>query len=159
MRHLRSASLKTVWAIAGAVAAGVVLLDQLTKAWARSSLAEAPIELIPGVLRLVFTENTGAAFGLFRGAGTILALAAIVAVVFIAIAFRSVEHRMDVAALGLVMGGAIGNLVDRLTRGDGLLNGPVTDWIDPSFFATFNVADSAVTIGVALLLLGALRKP
>lgn len=55
-------------------------------------------------------------------------------------------------ALGLVLGGAVGNLIDRLFRGDGFLDGGVVDFIDFSFFATFNVADACVTIGVILLL-------
>lgn len=139
-------------------AALVVLIDQVTKLWARASLVGSPIEVIPGILRFAVTENTGAAFGLFRGAGTVIALAAVVAVVVILLAFKSAERRYDIVCLGIVMGGAVGNLIDRMTRGEGLLDGPVTDWIDPSFFATFNIADSAITIGVALLLLGALRK-
>lgn len=156
---MRATSLKGKWPAAALPAGLVILLDQATKIWARSSLPGAPIEVIPGVLRFALTENTGAAFGLFRGAGTVIALAAVVAVVVILIAFKSVERRFDIVSLGIVMGGAIGNLIDRVTRGGGLLDGPVTDWIDPSFFATFNIADSAITIGVALLLLGAIRKP
>ena len=74
-------------------------------------------------------------------------------------AFRSVNHWGDLIGLGLVMGGAVGNLVDRLTRGDGLLNGRVTDWIDLWFIPNFNVADASISIGVALLLFWALRRP
>lgn len=159
MRGVRAAPLKAVRITALAATAVVVLLDQVTKAWARSALEDQAIEVIPGVLDFSLTENTGAAFGLFRGGGTILAFAAVIAVAVVFIGFRSVERRVDVIGLGLVMGGAIGNLIDRVARGEGFLDGAVTDWIDPSFFPTFNVADSAITIGVALLLLGALRRP
>lgn len=140
-----------------AVAVGTVAADQLTKWWASTALEGTFIDVIPGVLRLAMTENTGAAFGFFRDGGTFVAFGALAAVVVILISFRSVERWTDVVALGLVMGGAVGNLVDRVARGEGLLDGPVVDWIDPSFFPTFNLADTAITIGVALMLLGALR--
>ncbi len=64
-----------------------------------------------------------------------------------------VERRREVAALALVLGGALGNLIDRIFRGDGLLDGGVVDFIDLSFFPAFNVADSAITIGAGLALL------
>ncbi len=60
-------------------------------------------------------------------------------------------------ALALILGGAVGNLFDRVTRGDGLLDGAVVDFIEPSFFPTFNVADAAITMGAVLLVLVAVR--
>ncbi len=156
---MRTTSLKTSRLTAAGIAAAVVLVDQLTKAWARSALEGSVIDIIPGFLRLALAENPGAAFGLFQGGGQIIAVLAVVVVGVIFIAFRSVDRWWDLIGLGLVLGGAVGNLIDRVTRGDGLLDGKVTDWIDLWFIPNFNVADAAISIGVALLLLGALRKP
>ena len=144
---------------AAGTAVAVVVVDQLTKIWARTALDDTTIEVIPGFLRLALAENSGAAFGFFKGGGQVIAVFALVAVGIIFFAFRAVEHRADLFGLGLVLGGAVGNLVDRLTRGGGLLDGPVTDWIDLWFIPNFNVADASISIGVALLLLGALRRP
>ncbi|MDR9451845.1 MAG: signal peptidase II [Acidimicrobiia bacterium] len=156
---MRTTSLKAVRVTAAAIGAAVVLVDQLTKAWARSALADRVIEVIPEFLRFALAENSGAAFGLFKDGGQIIAVLAVVAVMIIFISFRAVDRRADVIGLGLVLGGAIGNLVDRLTRGSGLLDGRVTDFIDLWFIPNFNVADASISVGVALLLLGALRRP
>ncbi len=156
---MRATSLRATRLTAIGIAAAVVAVDQLTKAWARSTLDDSIIELIPGFLRLALAENSGAAFGFFKGGGEIIAVFAVVAVGVIFFAFRAVEHRSDLIGLGLVLGGAVGNLVDRLTRGAGLLDGRVTDWIDLWFIPNFNIADAAISMGVALLLLGALRRP
>jgi signal peptidase II len=156
---VRTTSLKAFRLTAAGIGAVVVLADQLTKAWARAALEDTIIEVIPGFLRLALAENSGAAFGLFRGGGQVIAVLAVVAVGVIFFAFRKVDRWWDILGLGLVLGGAVGNLVDRLTRGGGLLDGLVTDWIDLWFIPNFNVADAAISIGVALLLLGAIRKP
>lgn len=66
------------------------------------------------------------------------------------------SHRGEAIALGMVLGGSLGNLIDRMMRGDGFLNGAVVDFIDFDFFATFNVADMGITLGVVLLLVVAL---
>lgn len=159
MCGVRATSLRAFRLTAAGIAAAVVLVDQLTKAWARSALADSIIEVIPGFFRLALAENSGAAFGFFRGGGQIIAVFALLAVVIIFFAFRTVDRWWDLIGLGLVLGGAVGNLVDRLTRGSGLLDGRVTDWIELWLIPNFNVADAAISIGVALLLLGALRKP
>jgi len=132
----------------------VVALDQATKAWALKGIPpNESIILIPGWLRLHVTENSGVAFSMLQGAGSFLVLAIIVAVIVILLAIRSSEGWWETLSLGLVLGGAMGNLVDRLTRGPGFSDGRVVDWIDPSFFPTFNLADISITVGVALLLL------
>ncbi len=156
---MRTTSLRAVRVTAAAIGAAIVLVDQLTKAWARSALDDRVIELIPGFLRFALAENPGAAFGLFKDGGQIIAVLAVVAVVIIFIAFRAVDRWSDVIGMGLVLGGAVGNLVDRLTRGSGLLDGRVTDFIDLWIIPNFNVADASISIGVALLLVGALRRP
>ncbi len=140
-----------------AIAAFIVVLDQLTKQWAESALAGGPIVLIPGVLSLSFTENTGASFSLFQDGGTVLGLAALAAVGVIWYALRSVSHTGEVLGLALIMGGAIGNFVDRVVRGDGILDGPVIDFIALPNFPHFNVADSAITMGAVVLIWSAFR--
>lgn len=137
-----------------AIAAVVVAFDQATKAWVAAALEPGdPWELIPGFFQIAHIRNPGAAFGLLRGAGSYIALGAVVAVVVIALVIRKVERPFDAVALGLVLGGAVGNLLDRIFRGDGLLDGKVVDFLDFSFFPAFNVADSAITVGAALALL------
>ncbi|MEA2023669.1 MAG: signal peptidase II [Actinomycetota bacterium] len=144
--------------LAGAIAAVVVIVDQLTKAWAVRTLDDGPIVLIDGVLNLRLFFNTGASFSLFAKGGAIIGLVVIGVVVMIFFALREAGHRLDAVALGLVLGGAIGNLLDRLFRGDGFLDGAVVDFINVPFFATFNVADIAINIGVGLLLVGAFLR-
>ena len=136
-----------------AVAAAVIAVDHATKAWVVAALDQGdPLELIPDFFQIAHIRNPGAAFGLLRGAGAYLALGAVAAVVVITLVIRKVERPYDAVALGLVLGGAMGNLIDRLLRGDGLLDGKVVDFLDFSFFPAFNVADSAITVGAALAL-------
>jgi len=158
VRDVRTTSLRTFRLTAVGIGAAVVLFDQLTKAWARTALEGSNVEVIPGFLQLALTENTGAAFGLFRGGGRVIAVLAVVAVGVILFAFRSVDRWWDLSGLGLILGGAMGNLVDRLARGEGLLDGPVTDWIELWFIPNFNLADAAISVGVAVLLIGSLRR-
>ncbi len=143
--------------LAVAIASGAVLVDQVTKAWAVASLDDEPIRLIGDVLRLRLTYNTGAAFSSLEGLGPLIGMAAIGVVGLIFVMLHRVPRRFEVVGLGLVLGGAVGNLLDRIFRGGGFLDGAVVDWIDPSFFPAFNGADSAITIGVAVLLVGAVR--
>ncbi len=133
-------------------ALAVIVADQLTKVWAVAALSDRPIDLIPDFFRLALIRNPGAAFGLLKGAGSVLALLALVAAAAILVAIRRIDRRPDALALGLVLGGAVGNLIDRLVRDDGLLSGRVVDFLDFSFFPAFNVADSAITLGAILAL-------
>lgn len=146
-------------ASAFAVATAVVAADQLTKWWALSALDDGPTRLVGDAIRLELTRNSGAAFGTLRGAGSWLALLAAVVVVVV---FLSVRHGIDtvtLGGLGLVLGGAIGNLADRLLRGDGLADGLVVDFIDVGPWPNFNVADSAIVIGIMAILWSSLRNP
>ena len=140
------------------IATAVIALDQLTKWWAMEALSDGPTQLLGDTLRLRLTRNPGAAFSLFSDGGPILGLLALVVVVIIVFVLADLDHRLDVVALGFVLGGALGNFLDRVFRGDGILDGAVVDFIDLSFWPTFNVADSGITIGVALLLIGSLRR-
>ncbi len=135
------------------MAGAVVIFDQLTKWWAVNDLADGPIVLIDGFLQLRLLFNTGASFSILSNAGPILAIVAFGVVGLIVYILGEASRRVEAVALGLVLGGAVGNLLDRLFRGDGFLDGAVVDFIDFSFFATFNVADAAINVGVALLLI------
>ncbi len=140
------------------IAAGVVALDQATKAWALAALDEGPIRLIDDFLRLALARNSGAAFGLLRGVGSWLALLAVIIIVTIFMGLRVDLDRPSTIALGLILGGAIGNLIDRLFRGSGLADGLVVDFIDFNFWPTFNVADSAITVGALIIVWEGLRS-
>lgn len=139
--------------LAFAVAAVVVVLDQLTKWWAVNALADGPIVVIDGFFQFRLTFNTGASFSILTGAGPLIATISLGVVFMIVFILGDASRRLEAVALGIVLGGAVGNLVDRVFRGDGFLDGAVVDFIDFDFFATFNVADMAINIGVALLLL------
>jgi len=128
-------------------------VDQLTKVWAVAALSDGPIVLIDGFLQLRLTRNPGAAFSSFTGGGAFLAVIAAIVAVAIGFLLPLIEERLERVALALVMGGALGNFTDRIFRGDGFLDGAVVDFIDFSFFPTFNAADSAISIGVVLMLL------
>jgi signal peptidase II len=146
-------------ATAFAVATAVVAADQLTKWWALDALGDGPTNLLGTAVRLELTRNSGAAFGTLRGAGSWLALLAAVVVVVV---FLSVRHGIDgvtLGGLGLVLGGATGNLADRIFRGDGLADGLVVDFIDVGPWPNFNVADSAIVIGIMAILWASLRAP
>lgn len=141
------------------IAVAIVALDQLTKWWVVSALQVGETRsLIPRVLYLHRVENSGAAFGLLPGWGSFIALGAIATVVLIFIVVRRLPGRLEAVALGLVLGGALGNLIDRLFRGPGLLDGKVVDFLRFDFyrsFPAFNVADTAITVGAALAVLAA----
>jgi len=129
----------------------VVAIDQLSKQWALTSLDGRPRHLV-GPLYLALTRNSAAAFGLGGAAVPFLAVAAAVLVTVIAARGGAGRSGSMAIALGLVVGGAFGNLGDRLFRAPGLLRGAVVDFVDLGFWPVFNLADSAITCGCALLL-------
>ena len=133
-------------------------LDVATKLWAATSLTERTIALLGGRLLLRESRNTGAAFSIGTGQTVLISLVAIVVVAAILLHLRKVTSRAAAAAWGLVAGGATGNLTDRLLRDPGPLRGGVVDWIDLGWFPSFNAADSAITVGVILLLLATFRE-
>ncbi len=135
----------------------VLVVDQISKNWARDTLAgEPPREIIGTWLRFTYTENPGAAFSSFTGSGRIIGLIAIGVILFLVFLIGKSTRRTEVFALGLILGGALGNLTDRIFRGTGFLDGAVVDWIDWWFIPTFNIADAALNVGVAILLLAVL---
>ena len=157
MRGLRLEKALTVRRRRAALVGAVVLTaDQITKLWARTALADGGVEVIPGFLRFHLGENPGSAFSLFQGLGPLLGLAAAAASVFILVIVERAGARLEVAGLSLILGGAVGNLADRVMKGP-WLTGTVTDFIDFSFWPNFNLADSAITLGVAGMLWAARR--
>jgi len=143
--------------LAVAVAATVLVADQLTKWWALEALADGPISVFGDFWRFRVVRNSGAAFGTLQNAGVLLAIIAVVAILLLLRVSASTEHRSEAVIFGLVLGGAAGNLVDRVFRGDGFFDGRVVDWIDFSFWPTFNVADSAITVAVLMAVATAFR--
>ncbi|MGH9275401.1 MAG: signal peptidase II [Acidimicrobiales bacterium] len=142
----------------GAAAAVVVALDQLTKHWALQALADGPIDLV-GSLRLKLTFNESAAFSMGGGRTTLISLVGLVVVAIILRMGLRAERRLWALGLGVVMGGALGNLSDRAFRtGDGVLGGKVVDFVDLQWWPVFNVADSALWVGIGLLLLSSWRE-
>lgn len=133
-------------------------VDLLTKAWASQTFVGRTVEIIPVVLSFTFTENSGAAFSFFQDAGLFLSLAALVALGLITATVWNPRPLAEVVGLGLIAGGAAGNLIDRLARGRGAFDGPVIDWIQFPNFPVFNLADTAITFGVATILIAAWRS-
>jgi signal peptidase II len=139
------------------VAAVVIAVDQITKSWAVHALATKDIDLV-WTFRFHLARNRGAAFSFAFSSGGVIAIVAIVVVVVLIRLGRSLDSLVGVLSLGLVLGGAVGNLVDRAFRdAHGFLGGAVVDFIDPQWWPVFNVADAAVSIGGVLLVLTASR--
>ena len=136
------------------IAFTLIALDQLTKTWIRNNLAFnelwMPWEWLAPYARLVNWHNTGAAFGIFQGMNGVFVVLAFVIITLILIYFPMIPENdfFFRLALSLQMAGAAGNLIDRLYRGF------VTDFISVGRFPVFNVADSCITMGVVVLLVG-----
>jgi signal peptidase II len=152
---------RTVWITA--VLAPVILgLDLLTKTIAVAQLEDQPpVRLFGGLVNLVLVRNPGAAFSMATGYTWIISLIALAVVVVIIRISRKLRSVGWAIALGLILGGAVGNLADRVFRAPGVLQGHVVDMVsivetDGSFFPVFNLADSAVVCGGILLVLLAL---
>lgn len=139
------------------VAVGVIAADLLTKRYASLNFTGDPVEVIPGFLTFTYTENPGAAFSFFPDGGQVIGVIAIAIAAFVVGSLRAPRPPFEVVVLGLVLGGALGNVADRVFRGDGFLDGRVIDWVDLWWIPTFNIADASVTIAVALLLIYAWR--
>ena len=125
-------------------------LDRVTKIWAEANLPRDPIDVVPGVLTLRFTTNSGGAFSIGQSAPWFfVGVTAVVAAIILATSFRHTSRTVG-ASLGLILGGALGNLTDRAIRAPGL-RGRVVDFIDFHVWPVFNLADSAIVVGAILL--------
>ncbi len=146
--------------VVAVVAAALVLaLDQVTKGWAVSRLAEGActpdtcVDVV-GSLRFRLHFNTGASFSTGEGFGPYIAVIALCMSVYLIWLARSATHRTQAILLGVITGGALGNLADRVFRAsDGFLSGGVVDFIDFQWWPIFNIADVAIVGGVIVLLL------
>jgi signal peptidase II len=144
--------------VAGLIGLAVVVLDQLTKEWALDALADGPIEVV-GSLQWNLGFNSGTAFSFGEGRGGLISLIGLVAVLVLLAGVLRWPGRLPKVAAGLVVGGALGNLLDRVTRGPGLLDGAVVDFIDVQWWPIFNVADIAICVGAGLLAILSFRNP
>jgi len=168
--HVASGRSWHPWIVFGLIGGTVIVLDQATKAWVEAGFALAsssapagspsgPTPVIGDLVRIARTWNDGGVFGLFGDSATILGVAsiAVIAVILWVQATSGVRSPLLTTALGLLFGGAIGNLIDRLRFGH------VIDWVDTGIgnlrFYTFNVADAAISIAVVLLIAMSLLGP
>jgi signal peptidase II len=146
-------SRKTELLVALVLALAVFVLDQGLKAVVQGAMSPGEsIPVIPGFLSITYIRNSGGAFGLLGGSQVLLLIGSAVAVgVVLWMIIAGQRSRLATLACGLILGGAAGNLLDRLTTGE------VTDYVHFSFWYVFNAADAAITIGVATLLLSTFR--
>jgi signal peptidase II len=139
--------------------ASIVVADQLIKHWALNRLSgDRTIDLV-GSLRFNLAFNKGMAFSQATGAGPVIGALGFVIVIVIVLWLRRSATGVAAVAAGMIVGGAIGNLIDRLFRGEAWLRGAVVDFIDLQWFPIFNIADSAISIGAVLMILASFRKP
>jgi signal peptidase II len=139
------------------VAIFVVAIDVVSKIIVVATLSDrAPIRLLGGLIKLEETRNSGAAFSMGGGATAVFAAVAVAVIVVILRTARKLYSGPWAIVLGMLLGGATGNLIDRLVRSPGVFRGGVVDWINLSHFAIFNLADSAITVGGVLAVLLAL---
>jgi signal peptidase II len=143
-------------------AAAVLALDVATKVWAVARLHDREVSTLNGLVVLHEQRNPGAAFSLAGGATVVFSVIAIAIVVVIVRTARKITSNAWAVTLGLLLGGALGNLVDRLLRSPGPFRGHVVDFVDlhwhgESVWPVFNVADMAIVAGGALALLLSLR--
>jgi len=128
----------------------ILLLDQYTKYWIKANLpASSSLEVIPNIFYITHVKNTGAAFGLFQDGTkilTIISIIAIILIVVIKIMLRFNSYFFNVS-LGLILGGALGNLVDRFFIGE------VTDFLHFVYWPVFNVADSSIVVGFIIVII------
>ncbi len=131
----------------------VVAIDQLSKHWAVTGLGtDREIEVF-WTLQFNLAFNSGMAFSRGEGLGPVIAVVATAVIVWLLVSLRTEASRLSTLGMGLVIGGAGGNLVDRLLRGEAWLRGAVVDFIDFQWFPIFNVADMAINVGAGVLIL------
>ncbi|WP_298819229.1 signal peptidase II [Chloroflexus sp.] len=143
-------AMRSRWLLLILVATPILLIDQLSKVWLTDLLlrAEQPIPILFDWIQLAYHENTGVAFGLFPDQGGILSIGAGLVLILLAYTYQHLlpaESRLVTIAVGMIFGGGISNLLDRLWQGY------VVDFIQFGWWPVFNIADSAISIGVAAL--------
>jgi signal peptidase II len=145
---------------AACIALGVILTDRVTKlVIARTLDLHESVSVVKGFFALTHLRNPSGIFGLGPAKPLFFTIASFMALLFLVYLFRTLDpqRRGQHVAFGLIMGGAVGNLIDRTFCGEQLFRGPVTDFLDFSIrghhWPPFNIADSAITVGVGLFLL------
>lgn len=138
------------------VALAVIIADQVTKHWAVNELVDEDIDVF-WTLRFNLSFNTGMAFSRGQNFGPLIGVLALVVIVALLLSLKRQPGRLTDIAVGLIIGGAVGNVIDRLFRQEGWFRGAVVDFIDFQWFPIFNIADMGVTIGGALLVLASWR--
>ncbi len=158
------------WGLVVGMAVAVIALDQLSKRWALGRLSTGDVVDLIGSLRFRLAFNTGMAFSKGSGSGAIIGVVALGIVAVLAFVARKVDSLVQLVLIGIVMGGALGNIIDRVMRvgevnpftgetATGFMSGAVVDFIDLQWWPVFNVADAAVVCGgIALAILSA-RAP
>jgi lipoprotein signal peptidase len=140
------------------IAAAVLALDIASKAIVVATLSDrAPVRLLGGLLTLRESRNSGAAFSIGTSMTVVFTLIAVGVIVFIVRTSRRIYSLPWAVALGLLLGGAMGNLGDRIFRSPGPFRGWVVDWIELPHWPVFNLADSAIVCGGVLMVLIAAR--
>ena len=136
----------------------LVLLDQVTKSWAVSALGDGRVIHVIGSLQFSLGFNSGFAFSQGQGMGPLVGIFAIIAVLFLLRAVRKATSQLSAMALCAIVAGALGNIADRIFRGEGWLHGRVVDFIDVQWWPVFNVADSSITVGACVLIAAMLME-
>ena len=131
----------------------LVAIDQFTKSWAVSALDSGRTIDIVWTLRFSLGFNSGIAFSQAQGLGPVVGIIALVAVVLLFRYMRKATHPLMAYGLAGILAGALGNIADRLFRGDGYLHGEVVDFIDFQWFPVFNIADSCISVGAVVLMI------
>jgi signal peptidase II len=145
----RNAPVSSTYRVLAVAAIAVIVIDQVTKELALSSLDDGPIDLIEGMVSLRLVYNSGGAFGIFQGVPGLFLVATVAISALILVWARKVTGRAWAITLGMVLGGGLGNVTDRLLRDT---DGRVVDFVDLHVWPVFNVADMAIVTGVGLLL-------
>jgi signal peptidase II len=146
-------------AVLGVTAVLAVVVDQVVKELSTKNLVEGePVQILGGLVHLSLLRNSGAAFSLGSGYTWVFPLVTLAVVIWIGVMARRLRSLPWALALGLVLGGALGNLGDRLFRAPGVFHGHVVDMISVfgpygEYFAVFNIADSCLSVGVVLAVL------
>lgn len=130
----------------------IVIADQATKNWALNSLSDGRTIDLVWTLRFNLVFNSGMAFSQGQGMGRLIGLLAIGVAVWLWLSLKKANTNLSLVGTAMLIGGALGNVVDRLFRGEKWLAGSVIDFIDLQWFPVFNIADSAVTLGAAMLI-------
>ncbi len=134
------------------IIAAVVVADQASKNWALNSLSDGRTIDLVWTLRFNLVFNSGMAFSQGQGLGRLIGVLAIVVAVWLWFNLRKATSQLSVIGTSMLIGGALGNVVDRMFRGEKWLAGAVVDFIDLQWFPVFNIADSAVTVGAVMLI-------